>query len=189
MVSTTDRVFVLFLYLSTLRLRLLNDLLLQRLWRDVVVVHFHIEAAAALRHGDQVGAVRQHFDHGYFRLHDRVAGVAFHSLDPTSTTVRVAHDGTGEFIGHRDFHGHDGLEQRGLRHFHGLLEGNAARHQKRHIVGIHVVILRRDDRRIRNRGPGPMSRINSQITDQMAHNAVGSFRRKFSTYRKTERKS
>ncbi len=42
--------FLLFLHLASLRLGLLYDLLLQHSWDGVVVVHFHVEATAALGH-------------------------------------------------------------------------------------------------------------------------------------------
>src|SRR5208337_846558 len=51
-----------------------------------------------------------------------------------------AHDGAGEFVGHRDFYRHDRLKQSRLGHLHRLLEGNAARHLERQVVRVHIVI-------------------------------------------------
>ena len=88
--------------------------------------HLHVEAAAALRHRREIGAVGQHLRHGHFGLHDGVAALVVHALDASATRVQVAHDGAGKFVGNGDLDVHDRFQQRGLGQFHGFPEGNAA---------------------------------------------------------------
>src|SRR5579871_1927968 len=84
--------FFLFLHLSPFGFGLLDDLLLQLPRDHVVVVHFHVEAAAPLRHRCQLHAIRQHLGHGHFRLHHRVARFVVHALDAPAAAVEIAHD-------------------------------------------------------------------------------------------------
>src|SRR6266700_230794 len=123
-----DTSLLLFLHLAPLRLGLLNNLFLQLRWDNVVVVHLHAEAAAALGHGGEVNPVGQHFGHGHFGFHNRVAAFVVHALNAAAPTVQVAHDRAGKFIRNRDLDHHDWLEQRGLGLLHGFLEGDASGH-------------------------------------------------------------
>jgi len=56
-----DSLLFLFLHLAAFRLRLLDNLLLLLTGNNIVMMHFHIETAAALGHGGEVNAVGQHF--------------------------------------------------------------------------------------------------------------------------------
>src|SRR6266496_547748 len=123
-----DSLLLLFLHLSPFRLGFLNDLLLQLRRNDVVVMHLHVEAAAALGHGGEVNAVSQHLRHWGLGLYDRVPTLVVHALNATAPRVEVAHDRASEFVRHRDLNRHDRLEQRWLGQLHGFLEGNAAGH-------------------------------------------------------------
>src|ERR1700722_7660667 len=120
--------FFLFLNLSPLRLGLLNDLLLQLPRHRVVVMHLHIEAAAALRHRGQVDAVSPHLGHGHFGLHDSVPCLVFHALDAPAPAVQIAHDRARKIIRYSDLDGHDRLQNRRLRLFHRFAERNAPSH-------------------------------------------------------------
>src|SRR5208283_1644710 len=132
--------FFLFFHLAALSFGLLDNFVLQLLRDYVVVVHFHREAATALRHRSQIGAVGQHLGHGHLGFHDGVAGFVVHALDASAAAVEVAHDGSGELVGHGDLDGHDGFEQRGLGRFHGLAESDAAGHLERQVIRIDVVV-------------------------------------------------
>src|SRR5690348_14649770 len=125
---------------AALGLDLGDDLFLQGLRNDVVMRHFHVEAAPALGHGGQVSAVGQHFRHGHLGFDDGLAALVVHSLNASAAPVKVAHNGAGKLVGHGDFHRHNRLQQRGLGLLHGLFEGNAARHLEGKFVGIHVVV-------------------------------------------------
>src|SRR5437773_12075708 len=73
---------LLFLHLSPCRLGLLNDFLLQLCRDNVVMMHFHVEAAAALGHRGEINSVGQHFRHWRFGPHDGVAAFVVHALHP-----------------------------------------------------------------------------------------------------------
>src|SRR5690349_11314408 len=103
-------------------------------------MHFHAEAAPALGHGGKVDSVGEHLGHGDFRFHHRIAALVVHALDAAAAAVEIAHDASGKFVGHGDFNGHDGLKDGGFGNFHRLLESDAARHLKREVVRIYVVI-------------------------------------------------
>src|SRR3954451_6547894 len=77
---------------STRGLRCGDDLLLLLRGDDVVMGHLHGEAAAALGHGSEVGAVGEHFGHGHFSFHHGVAGFVVHALDAATPRVQIAHD-------------------------------------------------------------------------------------------------
>src|SRR5271165_5392804 len=86
------RLLFFFHHLAPLGLGGGDDLLLLQRWNEIVVVHLHREAAAALRHRGQVGAVGQHFGHGHDSLHNRLAGLVVHALDASAPAVQVTHD-------------------------------------------------------------------------------------------------
>src|ERR1035438_7500562 len=104
--SEKKALLLLFLHLAPRSLGLLNDLVLQLLRDDIIMVHFHREAAPPLRHRSEVGAIRQHFRHGRLGLHDRVSTLVVHPLDASAAAVEIAHDGAGELVRHRNLSVH-----------------------------------------------------------------------------------
>ncbi len=103
-------------------------------------MHFHVEAAPALRHRSQVDAVGQHLGHRHLRFNDRVACLVVHALNASAPAVEVAHDRACEFVWDGDLDRHDRFQQSRLRRFHRLLERDAARHLERQIVRVDIVI-------------------------------------------------
>src|SRR5438067_13402376 len=84
--------------LAALGARVSNNLFLDGAGNYVVMRHFHMEAAAALRHGSEVGTVRQHFGHWDLSAHNGLSGFVVHALDAPAAAIHVAHDGAGELV-------------------------------------------------------------------------------------------
>src|SRR5450631_4477401 len=90
--SRYGTLLLFFLHIPPLRPGLLDNLLLQLPRDHIVVMHFHIEAAAALGHGGEVNSVGQHFRHGHFGLDHGVAAFVVHALNAAAARVQVAHN-------------------------------------------------------------------------------------------------
>src|SRR5580700_3909960 len=126
--TTLRFLLFLFLHLAPCRFRLLNNLLLQLSRHRVVMMHFHVEAAATLRHRSQIHAVGEHLRHRHFGLHYRVAALVVHALDASPPAVQIAHDRARKIVRYRDLHRHHRLQDRWLSLLHRFPERDAPRH-------------------------------------------------------------
>ena len=137
---------LLFLFFAGGLLRIGDDLVGNELRDDVVVVHLHVEAAAALGRGREGLAVGEHLRHGHFGVDDGVRAVAVHALHATTALVEVAHERAGKLLGSFDLDAHDGFQQGGLGLLHALAEGDAPGHFEGQLVGVDVVVAAVVDR-------------------------------------------